>query len=72
MKWDELKVSLDDVTTKAQQFRSKLTNSMEQSPSWVAVTHSDNQEILRIPRNPKAHHHFHKCSTNFEALYIIS
>ena len=33
---------------------------MEQSPSWEANMSRVTQEILRISRNPKVHHHIHK------------
>jgi hypothetical protein len=38
---------------------SLLTYSMEQSPSWEAISAS--REITRILRNPKVHYRIHKC-----------
>jgi len=34
---------------------------MQHSPSWEANRFSAGQEIPRILRNPKVHHHTHKC-----------
>jgi hypothetical protein len=37
-----------------------MTNSMEQSPSWGADSHSDSQEIPRLLWNTKFHCSVHK------------
>jgi hypothetical protein len=39
--------------------KAKITNSVEQSPSWEANSHSASQEIPRLLRNPNVHHRVH-------------
>jgi hypothetical protein len=40
--------------------RIQLTNSMEQSPSWEANSHSGSPEISRLLLNPNVHYRAHK------------
>jgi hypothetical protein len=39
---------------------TKLTDCMQQSPSWEADSHSASQEIPRLLRNLKVHYHVYK------------
>jgi hypothetical protein len=43
----------------AMQFGKNMTNSMQQSPYWGAISHSSSQEIPSLLWNPKVHYRVH-------------
>ena len=60
------------VTHSGSQFKTEITNSMDQSPFWEAKRYSASQKTSHVLWNPKVYYRFHKHKLPISVLSQIN